>query len=149
VVKTVELRKDVLNLWEGVGPCTWSIHEVHLILLQNIVSVNLVIRLLGKLVLEAKQMGKLTDCDLILSLVRHPHELLAISIKVEGGIELVDNLIVLIVLETHHVSHLELITSGFDAVEVGVATSLHPLPVYPLGLYHRLLLVEIDGPVPI
>jgi hypothetical protein len=111
--------------------------------------VNPVILLHGKLVLKAKQTGKLTDCDLILSLVHHPHELLSIDIKVESGIELIDDLIVPIILEAHHLCHLELITSGFDVVEVRVATGLHPLLVNPLGQYHRLLLVEINGPVPI
>jgi hypothetical protein len=79
----------------------------------------------------------------------HPNKPLSICIKVKSGIELPDNLFVPIILEAHHLSHLQLITSLFDEVEVLVALGCHPLPINPFGLYHRLLLVKIDQPVPI
>jgi hypothetical protein len=68
------------------------------------------------LVLEAKQAGKLTHGDLILTHVYHSNKLLTIRIKVKSGIELVDNLFVLIILEAHHLGHLQLITSYFDLI---------------------------------
>jgi hypothetical protein len=148
VVKAVKLMQEVLNLQWG-GPDTSSIHKEHILLLENVISVNPVIRLHSKLILKAKQLGKLWDCDLILSSICHPHKLMSIDMKVESGVELTDDLIVPIILEAHHLCHLELITSGFYAVEVGVVTGLHPLPVYPLDIYHMLLLVKVDGLVSI
>jgi hypothetical protein len=75
----------------------------------------------SELLLEAKQEGELMHCDLIPPPVDHPYKLLTIIIKVEVGVELVDNLIVLIILETHHLGHLQSIKSCFDLIEVGVA----------------------------
>jgi hypothetical protein len=71
-VKCVKLGQEVKNLqWVSLG--TRSIHKVYLILLENPVSVDPSLRLHSQLVLEAKQVGKLLHCDLILPPVCHPH----------------------------------------------------------------------------
>jgi hypothetical protein len=70
--------------------------------------------------------GKLTHCDLVLSLVYQPYNLLTIRNKVKSGIELTDNLFVPIILEAHHLGHLQLVTSCFDLIEVGVAPGYRP-----------------------
>jgi hypothetical protein len=93
---------------------------------------------------EAKKGGKLKNGDLIRPPIYHPYKPLTICNKVKSGIELVDNLFVPIILEAHHLSHLQLITSLFDEVEVVVAPGCYPLPINPLGLYHMLLLIKID-----
>jgi hypothetical protein len=99
-------------------------------------------------VVKAKQSGKPSNCDLISLPINHSHHL-AICIKVQSGIELIDDLIVPIVLEAHHLGHLELITFGFDFVEDSVTLSSHPLPINPLGLHHGFLGIAIDKVVPI
>jgi hypothetical protein len=83
-------------------------------------------------------------CDLILPPICHPHKLLTIRIKVKSRIELADNLFVPIIHEAHHLGHLQLITSCFDLIEVGVAPGFHPFPFDPLGFHHVFILVEID-----
>jgi hypothetical protein len=62
---------------------------------------------------------------------------------------LADDFLVPIILKTHHLCHLQLITSSFDLVKDRVPPSSHPFPVYPLSLYHWPLLVEIDRMVPV
>jgi hypothetical protein len=89
------------------------------------------------------------NSGLILSSVCHPCELLPISIKIQSGIELADDLLVLIILKTHHLRHLQLITCSLDLVEDGMPPTSHPIPIHPFCLYHRFLLVEVDGVVPI
>jgi hypothetical protein len=101
----------------------------------------------SELVLEAKEVGKLTHCDLVLSLVYQPYNLLTIRNKVKSGIELTDNLFVPIILEAHHLGHLQLVTSCLDLIEVGVAPGFHPFPINTFGLYHGLLLEDIDRSV--
>jgi hypothetical protein len=57
-------------------------------------------------VLKAKQAGKSSNCDLILPPISHPQKLMSIDIKVQSGVELIDDLIVLVVLKAHHLGHL-------------------------------------------
>jgi hypothetical protein len=65
-----------------------------------------------------------------------------------GVIELTDDLIILVVLEAHHLGHLMFITCSLDFVEDGVTPSGHPIPVNPLGFHHVFLCIAIDGGVP-
>jgi hypothetical protein len=136
MVKSVELRQKVLN-HRGVCLGTQSIHEVHL-LLQDVVSVDPSLWLHSQLVLKAEEVRKLPHGYLVLPPVSHPHELLGIDIKVESGIKLTDDFIVQVVLEVHHLCHLQEITSCLNVVEVGVVPSSHPIPIHPLGLDHSL-----------
>jgi hypothetical protein len=94
-----------LNL-RRVGFGSGSIHEKHFFLLQNLVGVNL--NLHSMMVLQAEQGTKLKYGDLIASPICHPQNLLMISIKIESGIESADDLFVLVILEAHHLSHLQL-----------------------------------------
>jgi hypothetical protein len=70
-------------------------------------------------------------------------------IKVKGGIELTDDLIIPVILEAHHLGHLKLTTCSLDFVEDKVTPSGHRIPVNPLGFHHGFLCVAIDGGVPI
>jgi hypothetical protein len=116
-VKSVQLGKEVLSLRRCcLG--TRSIHEKHLLRLENVVSANLIIQLHCQSVLKAKQTSKLTDSDLLLPPVGHPHKLLCIGIKVKSGIELTDDVIVPIVFEAHCLCHLNLITSCSDLLKI-------------------------------
>jgi hypothetical protein len=146
-VKSVELRDKVLSLRQ-MSHDSRSIHEMHLFWLGNIEGVNPIILLHGQLMFKAKQASKPSDCDLISLFVNHPHKLLSIGIKVHSDVELTDDLIVRVVLEAHHLSHLKLITCGFDLIEDSVASS-HPILINPLGLHHGFLHIKIDGAVPI
>jgi hypothetical protein len=76
-------------------------------------------------VVKSKQASKVANYDLIHLSVSHPHNLLPIGIKVQGGVELTDDLIIPVVLEAHHLSHLVLITCSLDFVEDGVMPSSH------------------------
>jgi hypothetical protein len=87
--------------------------------------------------------------DLVLLPVSHPHKLLSISIKVLSGIELANDILVSIILETHHLCHLQLIIGSLDLVEDGVPHSSHPILVHPFCLHHRFLLMEVNRAVPI
>jgi hypothetical protein len=100
-------------------------------------------------VLKLKQSGKASSSDLISLPICHPHKLLCTSIKVESGIKLTDDFLVLIILEAHHLGHLQLITCGLDLIEYCMPLCCHPSPIYPLSLHHGRLLVEIDRLVPI
>jgi hypothetical protein len=64
--------------------------------------------------------SKSADCDLIHLTVSHPHKPLPIDINVQVGVELTDDLIITVVLEAHHLCHLELITCGLGFVKDGV-----------------------------
>jgi hypothetical protein len=81
--------------------------------------------------------------------VCHPQKPLAISIKIESGVELAGDFLVLVILEAHHLSHLELITSFLDEIEVVIVMGSHPFPIDPLGLHHGFHLWNIDRLVPI
>jgi hypothetical protein len=123
---------------------TWNIHELHLIQLEHSKSVNPSLWWHLKLVLKPKQTGKPSDSDLILLPYCHPHKLLSIYIKVQCGIELADDLFVLVIHKTHHLSHLQLIKSSFYLVEDGVPFVCHPILVDPLSFHHGLCFVEVD-----
>jgi hypothetical protein len=83
-VKAIKLWQEVLNLRMG-GLGTWSIHKVHLFLLENHVGMDPRLQIHSKLVLEAKQAGKLSHYGLILLPICHPHKLMSINIKADGG----------------------------------------------------------------
>jgi hypothetical protein len=89
------------------------------------------------------------DYDLTPLSISHPHKLLPSFIKVKGGIERTDDLIIQVVLEAHHLGHLNLITCSLDFVEDRVTPSGHLIPVNPLGFHHKFLCIAIDGCVPI
>jgi hypothetical protein len=79
----------------------------------------------------------------------HPKQLLPISIKIQCGIELVDDFLILAIVEAHHLCHLQLVTSSHDFVKGCVPPSSYPILVHPLGLHHWPHLMEIDRTVPI
>jgi hypothetical protein len=79
--------------------------------------VNPSIWLRGKLVLKPKHPSKLADDDLTPLPIDHPYQLLPISIKIQRGVELVDNFLVPIILEAHRLRHLQLITSSLDLIK--------------------------------
>jgi hypothetical protein len=82
--------------------------------------------------------------DLIFLLVGHPNQPLPISVKVESGVKLTNDFIVPIILEAHHGGQLQVVTSLLYVIKVLVLLVLHPLPVDPFGLIHRLELGEVD-----
>jgi hypothetical protein len=53
------------------------------------------------------------------------------------------------ILEAHHLSHLQLITSSFDLVEYCVPFVCHPIPVDPPSFHDGLRFVEVDWMVPV
>jgi hypothetical protein len=67
--------------------------------------------------LKPKKSSKTSNSDLISLPICHPHKLLRISVKVESGIKLADNLLVPIILETHDLGELQLITCCLDFIE--------------------------------
>jgi hypothetical protein len=89
--------------------------------------------------LNSKQTSKRTDWDLILLSVSHPHKLLPIDIKEKGGIKVIYDLIILVLLGAHHFYHLTLITRSLDLVEDGVTSNSNPIPVDPLGLRNQVV----------
>jgi hypothetical protein len=74
---------------------------------------------------------------------------LTISIEVESGEELIDDFLLPVILEAHHLGQLKLITSLLDGIEVLVPLGCHPFPIDPLGLHHRLPLQDLHWPIPI
>jgi hypothetical protein len=111
--------------------------------------VNLNLGLDSQLVIKAKQMGKLSNYDLIALPISHTQKLLSIGIKAQSGIELIDDLIVPVILKAHHLGHHKLITCGFDLIKDGVTPSSHPIPSHPLCLHHWFLRIEVNGAIPI
>jgi hypothetical protein len=59
----------------------------------------------GQLVLKAKYPGKTVNHALIPLPRCHLQHFLPISIKVESSIELIDNFLIPIILEAHHLGH--------------------------------------------
>jgi hypothetical protein len=103
-VESKQLWQEVLDLrWTCLG--SWSIHNQHIIQLEHIVSVNLRLWLHGQLVLKRKHPGKTMNRALILLSLSHPHHFLSVIIEVERSIELIDNFLIPIKLEAHHLGH--------------------------------------------
>jgi hypothetical protein len=116
VVKSVQLWQKVQHLGRmSLG--TWSIHKLHLIQLKHSISVNPRLWWHLQLVLKPKQLGKTSNSNLISLPICHSHKLMCINVRVESGIKLIDNLLVPIVLETHDLGQLQLITCCLDLVE--------------------------------
>jgi hypothetical protein len=143
-VKSVQLWQEVLDLrWTSLG--VRSVHELHLILLEHIKGVNTSLRLHGHLVLKPKHPGKPVDSALILLHVCYPHQLLPISIKIQSSIKLTGDFHVPIILEAHHLRHLQLMTCGLDLIKHIVLLRGHPFPIYNLSLHHGCLLAKVNG----
>jgi hypothetical protein len=100
-----------------MGLSTWSIHELHLIQLKYCICVNPSVWLHSELVLKPKKPSKTSNSDLISLPICHSHKLMCISVEVESGIKLTDNLLIPIILETHDLYQLQLITCCLDLVE--------------------------------
>jgi hypothetical protein len=100
-------------------------------------------------VLKPKYLGKTANHAFILLPHCHRHHLLSGSIKIESGIELIDDFLITIILKAHFLCHLKLITSGLDLVKDWVLLHDHPLPIHLLGWHHWSFLVKVDRVVPI
>jgi hypothetical protein len=116
VVEAVELWQEVLSR-RRVGYGSRSVHEEHLLLAQSPIGVDSSLH--GVLVLH---------------LVSHPQDPLTISMKIQSGVELVDDFLILVILVAHHLGQLQLLTCFLEEIELLVAPGGHPLPIDPLSL---------------
>jgi hypothetical protein len=104
MVESEQLWQEVLDLrWACLG--SRSIHKLHLIQLEQTISVNLRLWLHGQLVLKPKHPRKMVNRKLIQLLCCHPLHFLPINIEEESSIELTDNFLIPIILEAHHLGH--------------------------------------------